>query len=73
MYMLDVTYGFHCTVGGCDVTAVDHHDHVLSGRLPAPKLPTGWRLVGVLIFCPRHTLLLSVDGQPQELPVDEEV
>lgn len=62
---VDVTYGFTCTASGCDVTDVDHHDAVWTGHLPQPRLPAGWQLFGVLVFCPRHTLLLQVDGQAQ--------
>ena len=69
---VDVTYTFHCTAAGCDVTDVDHHDHVSSLRLPAPRLPHGWQLFGVLVFCPRHSLLLQVDGVAQDVPVESE-
>ena len=69
---IDATYTFHCTAAACEETAVDHHDHVWSQHLPRPKLPPGWHLFGVLVFCPRHTLLLQVDGEAQTVPVEDE-
>lgn len=69
---VDVTYSFKCTASGCDVTDVDHRSDVWSQRIPPPRLPTGWQLFRVLVFCPRHTLLLQVDGQEQEVPYNVE-
>lgn len=68
---IDVSYLFHCTASGCDVTDVDHHADVSTFRLPAPRLPVGWRLFGALVFCPRHMLLLQVDGEAHTLDVPE--
>lgn len=67
---VDVTYGFHCAASGCEVTDVDHHDAVSTRHLPRPRLPAGWQLFGVLVFCPRHTRLLQVDGQEQVVEAD---
>ena len=68
---IDVTYTFHCTAAGCTNTDVDHHDHVSDRHIPRPDLPQGWQLFGVLVFCPRHTLLLQVDGHEQDVPIAE--
>lgn len=69
MYV-DVTYTFHCTVDGCDVTETQHAEHIpwfAAAALPLPSPPAGWVEVGVMFFCPKHRLLLSVDGHEQEV------
>lgn len=67
---IDVTYGFRCTASGCPETDVDHHDHVPATHLPQPQLPKGWQVFGLLVFCPKHTLMLQVDGQAQAVQTD---
>jgi hypothetical protein len=74
---VDVTFTFHCSADGCDVTDVDHRANVSTLRLPVPREPAGWTEMGLLLFCPRHTLLLQVDGTqvaltPREPVPDEE-
>jgi len=64
---VDVTYTFKCCVSGCDVTDVDHRSNVSTYRIPEPREPAGWTEVGALLFCPRHTLLLTVDGHQETI------
>jgi hypothetical protein len=68
---IDVTYGFHCSADGCDVTEVDHRSDIPEHRIPSPRLPQGWLEVGLLLFCPRHTIMLQVDDHTQELATEE--
>jgi hypothetical protein len=68
MYV-DLTFTFHCSVGGCHETDTQHFEYVrtvFGTHLPHPTVPpAGWVQMGVLLFCPRHTLMLTVDGQEQ--------
>jgi hypothetical protein len=67
---VDVVYTFRCSVEGCNVTDVRHHSDVSSYRIPAPWEPSGWTEAGRLLLCPRHTLMLEVDGE--KVPVRPE-
>jgi hypothetical protein len=67
---VDVTFLFSCSVEGCDKTEVQHRSNVSSYRIPVPWEPSGWTEAGRLLFCPRHTLMLQVDGQ--EVPMQPE-
>jgi hypothetical protein len=73
---VDCTYTYHCDVAGCPVTQTEHWEYVAQSLLRQPSPPRGWTAMGALLFCPRHTILLQIDGQamllsPDAPPVEE--
>jgi hypothetical protein len=71
---VDITYTVHCCIADCDVTATEHFEQcpVLFGStLPPPSVPRAWLEIGALLFCPKHVLLLHVDGHHLPLTAAE--
>jgi len=67
---VDVTYTYHCSAAGCGVTKSEHFEDQTYGggmHLRLPDVPRGWLELGLLMFCPIHTVLLSVDGHEETL------
>jgi len=68
---LDATYTWHCDIASCPITETRHLEDISELRLPPPVPPQGWQQVNRLLFCPRHTLLLTIDGETQSLAQEE--
>jgi hypothetical protein len=68
---LDCTYTWHGDIASCPITETHHLEDISERRLPPPVPPRGWRQVHALLFCPRRTLLLTIDGEPQSLTPEE--
>jgi hypothetical protein len=65
---VSVRYTFSCSAAGCTERDVQEYvrvrEHV---HVPHPVPPPGWVEIGLLGFCPRHSLVLQIDGQAMPL------
>lgn len=64
---VDATYTYHCDIAGCGRTETQHVENRQAVFVRGPVVPRGWAQVGILLFCPVHSLLVQVDGH--EVPV----
>jgi hypothetical protein len=63
---VDVTYTLRCTASGCEATDIQSWPQqwlTYGHPLPLPLEPLGWVCIGTLLLCPRHQIMLLVDGQ----------